>query len=332
MNQLKSPLLKIDNLQTQFKTSEGIIKAANNVSFEIYPGEIIGVVGESGCGKSVTALSIMQLIPKPHGEITSGKILYRDTNILTLKEKEMQKIRGKEISIIFQEPMTSLNPVLTIEKQLTEQMLLHLKLNYKDAYLKAIELLEMVGMPDPKSILKKHPHNLSGGMRQRIMIAIAISCNPKLIIADEPTTSLDVTIQAQILETLKSLCQTSNTALILITHNLGIIARYAKRVIVMYAGKIIEEGNSVDIYHNPKHPYTLGLLKSIPKLNNSPNVKLESIPGNPPDLNNLPSGCSFQSRCFLANEKCKLEPTITNISEQHWSACWNHAELNGFQI
>ena len=328
MNKLKSPLLKINNLQTQFKTSEGIIKAANNVSFEIYPGEIIGIVGESGCGKSVTALSIMQLIPKPHGEIKSGDIIYRDTNILNLKEKEMQKIRGKEISIIFQEPMTSLNPVLTIEKQLTEQMLLHLGLKYKEAYFKAIKLLEMIGMPDPKSILKKYPHNLSGGMRQRIMIAIAISCNPKLIIADEPTTSLDVTIQAQILETLKSICQTSDAALILITHNLGIIARYAKRVIVMYAGKIIEEGNSIDIYHSPKHPYTLGLLRSVPKLNTSYNTKLEAIPGNPPDLNNLPSGCSFQSRCFLANEKCKIEPPMTAVSEQHWSACWNYTELN----
>ena len=328
MNKLKSPLLKINNLQTQFKTSEGIIKAANNVSFEIYPGEIIGIVGESGCGKSVTALSIMQLIPKPHGEIKSGDIIYRDTNILNLKEKEMQKIRGKEISIIFQEPMTSLNPVLTIEKQFTEHMLLHLGLKYKEAYFKAIKLLEMIGMPDPKSILKKYPHNLSGGMRQRIMIAIAISCNPKLIIADEPTTSLDVTIQAQILETLKSICQTSDAALILITHNLGIIARYAKRVIVMYAGKIIEEGNSIDIYHSPKHPYTLGLLKSVPKLNNSTNTKLEAIPGNPPDLNNLPSGCSFQSRCFLANEKCKVEPPMTAVSEQHWSACWNYTELN----
>ena len=328
MNQLKSPLLKIENLQTQFKTSEGIIKAANNVSFEIYPGEIIGIVGESGCGKSVTALSIMQLIPKPHGEIKEGQILYRNKNILDLNEKEMQKLRGNEISIIFQEPMTSLNPVLNIEKQLTEQMLLHLGLRHKEATIKAIELLEIVGMPDPKSILKKYPHNLSGGMRQRIMIAMAISCNPKLIIADEPTTSLDVTIQAQILETLKTICKTSDTALILITHNLGIIARYAKRVIVMYAGKIIEEGNAIDIYHSPKHPYTLGLLRSVPKLNNSYNTKLEAIPGNPPDLNNLPSGCSFQSRCFLANEKCNIEPPMTAVSEQHWSACWNHTELN----
>ena len=207
-------------------------------------------------------------------------------------------------------------------------MLLHLGLRHKEATIKAIELLEIVGMPDPKSILKKYPHNLSGGMRQRIMIAMAISCNPKLIIADEPTTSLDVTIQAQILETLKSICKTSDTALILITHNLGIIARYAKRVIVMYAGKIIEEGNAIDIYHSPKHPYTLGLLRSVPKLNNSYNTKLEAIPGNPPDLNNLPSGCSFQSRCFLANEKCNIEPPMTAVSEQHWSACWNHTELN----
>ena len=328
MNELKSPLLKIENLQTQFKTSEGIIKAANNVSFEIYPGEVIGIVGESGCGKSVTALSIMQLIPKPHGEIKDGQILYKNKDILNLNEKEMQKIRGNEISIIFQEPMTSLNPVLTIEKQLTEQMLLHLGLKYKEARLKAIELLVLVGMPDPKSILKKYPHNLSGGMRQRIMIAIAISCNPKLIIADEPTTSLDVTIQAQILETLKSICETSDTALVLITHNLGIIARYAKRVIVMYAGKIVEEGNAVDLYNSPKHPYTLGLLRSVPKLNSSPDANLEAIPGNPPDLNNLPNGCSFQPRCYLINEKCNVEPTITPVSDQHRTACWNYTELN----
>ena len=204
----------------------------------------------------------MQLIPKPHGEIKSGDIIYRDTNILNLKEKEMQKIRGNEISIIYQEPMTSLNPVLTIEKQLTEQMLLHLGLKYKEAYFKAIKLLEMIGMPDPKSILKKYPNNLSGGMRQRIMIAIAISCNPKLIIADEPTTSLAVTIQAQILETLKSICQTSDAALILITHNLGIIARYAKRVIVMYAGKIIEEGEKDSIFNQPQKQYTKNLLQA----------------------------------------------------------------------
>lgn len=327
MSQLKTPLLKVKNLETQFETSQGIIKAANDISFEINSGEIIGIVGESGCGKSVTALSIMQLIPKPHGKITSGQILYKNTDMLKLKEKEMQKIRGKEISIIFQEPMTSLNPVLTIEKQLLEQLLHHLGLKYKDAYIKAIELLEMVGMPDPESVLKKYPHNLSGGMRQRIMIAIAISCNPKLIIADEPTTSLDVTIQAQILETLKFICQTSGTALILITHNLGIIARYAKRVIVMYAGKIIEEGNSLDIYHSPKHPYTSGLLKSVPKLNNAPDVKLQAIPGSPPDLHRLPTGCSFRPRCFLANDQCKIEPNLTPISEQHWSACWNHSEL-----
>ncbi len=319
-----APLLEVKNLVTQFFTMEGVVKAVDDISYDLEPGETLGLVGESGCGKSVSALSVMRLIPWPPGKVMSGEVIFEGEDLLKIDADEMRSIRGKEIAMVFQEPMTSLNPVLTIGRQLTETMELHLNLDKQGAQQRAVDLLQMVGIPDPDRRLAQYPHQFSGGMRQRVMIAMALSCNPRLLIADEPTTALDVTIQAQILELMKSLCREFGTALIVITHNLGVVARYADRVNVMYAGKIIEKGTSEEIYHQPKHPYTLGLLQSVPRLDEPRRVKLEPIEGQPPDLINLPPGCSFRSRCRYSVDKCEVDvpPLEVYDSNGHVAACW----------
>lgn len=318
-----SKLLEINNLSTNFSTPRGILKAVNNISYNVNSGEIVGIVGESGSGKSVSALSIMRLVPDPPGKIVNGEIIFNNQDILKLSNSEMRKLRSKDISMIFQEPMTCLNPVLTIQRQLTETLELHLNLTPKQAYGRSKDLLSMVGIPDPERILKSFPHTLSGGMRQRIMIAIAISCNPKLIIADEPTTALDVTIQAQILDLLKTITSDIGSAMIIITHNLGIVAKYADRVLVMYGGKIIENSPASDIYYSPKHPYTLGLLRAVPRLDAPIKNKLATIDGITPDLTESVIGCNFSSRCEFSIDKCnKEQPPFSIVGKEHYSACW----------
>ena len=316
------PLLEVQNLNTNFYTGEGVVKAVNNVSYTVEVGETIGLVGESGSGKSVSALSILRLVPYP-GQIVSGRVMFQGTDLLSLSDREMQSIRGRRIGMVFQEPMTSLNPVLTIERQLTEALETHLGLNRDGARKRAIDLLDRVGIPDPHQRIKEHPHKLSGGMRQRVMIAMALSCGPDLIIADEPTTAVDVTIQAQLLELMKNLTREFNVALIIISHNMGIVARYVDRVAIMYAGKIVEQGSVMQIFKSPQHPYTIGLQRSIPRLDLERKEKLEPIPGQPPDLARLPSGCSFMERCTYAVDRCATqEPNSVEVGEDHWSACW----------
>ena len=306
-------LLEVKNLRTHFYTIEGEVKAVDGVSYDLQPGEILGLVGESGCGKSVSAMSVMRLIPWPPGKILDGEVLFDGVDLLQLEEEEMRKIRGKEIGMVFQEPMTSLNPVLTIGKQLTETMELHLGLTPEEATSRAIELLEMVGIPDAGSRLPQYPHQFSGGMRQRVMIAMAMSCNPRLIIADEPTTALDVTIQAQILDLMQDLCRQNGVALIVITHNLGVVARYADRVNVMYAGNVVERGSAQEIYHNPQHPYTKGLLNSVPRLDDTVKKKLDPIQGLPPSLSK-PCLCQFCG---------ESQPTLVEVSKDHLAARCN---------
>ena len=299
------------------------MKAVDGVSYELEAGETLGLVGESGCGKSVSALSIMRLIPDPPGRIVGGEVIFEGEDLLKLPDHQMRRVRGKQISMVFQEPMTSLNPVLSIERQLTEALELHLRMSKRDARKEAVRRLEQVGIPDPERRIKQFPHQFSGGMRQRVMIAIALSCNPKLIIADEPTTALDVTIQAQILELMESLSAEHGVSLIIITHNLGVVARYAKKVNIMYAGKIIERGSAIEIYRNPSHPYTLGLLNSVPRLDLPRREKLDPIEGQPPDLTNLPPGCSFRERCRYSIERCVEEfPPFQQVMDGHYSACF----------
>ncbi|MQG18226.1 MAG: ABC transporter ATP-binding protein [SAR202 cluster bacterium] len=323
-----SKLLEINNLSTNFFTPRGILKAVNNISYNVNSGEIVGIVGESGSGKSVSALSIMGLVPNPPGKIISGEIIFNGQNILKFSNSKMRKLRSKEISMIFQEPMTCLNPVLTIQRQLTETLELHLKLTPKQSFSRSKELLSMVGIPDAERILKNFPHTLSGGMRQRIMIAIAISCNPKLIIADEPTTALDVTIQAQILDLLKTITSDIGSAMIIITHNLGIVAKYADRVLVMYGGKIIENSPAEEIYYSPKHPYTLGLLRAVPRLDAPIKNQLETIEGTTPDLTESIIGCNFSSRCEFSTNKCEKEdPPFSIVGKEHYSACWESNKI-----
>jgi oligopeptide transport system ATP-binding protein len=320
---LAEPLLQVKDLKTQFFTEEGVVNAVNGVSYDVQPGEILGLVGESGCGKTVSALSILRLIPSPPGKITSGEILFEGENVLKMDEEEIRHIRGNKIGMIFQEPMTSLNPVLTIGRQLTETLELHLKMDKQAATQRAVELLEMVGIPEAKSRVGDYPHQFSGGMRQRVMIAMALSCNPKLLLADEPTTALDVTIQAQILELLTRLTRELGTAVIIITHNLGVVARYADRVNVMYAGRVIETAAATELYHNPRHPYTLGLLRSVPRLDMARKEKLDPIEGMPPDLIHMGPGCPFRPRCRYAVDRCKEEdPPLVSVGAEHWSACW----------
>ena len=305
-------LLQVNGLKTHFFTFEGIVKAVDGITYDLDEGETLGLVGESGCGKSVSALSLMRLIPDPPGKILEGEVIFNGEDILKIDMDDMRRIRGASMAMVFQEPMTSLNPVLTIEKQLTETLELHMGMSAQQAKQAAADLLEKVGIPDPDRRIKQYPHQFSGGMRQRVMIAMALSCNPKLIIADEPTTALDVTIQAQILELMKSLTTEFGVALIIITHNLGVVARYADRVNIMYAGKIIERGTAREIYANPRHPYTIGLLNSVPRLDQPRKEKLEPIEGQPPDLINLPGGCAFRARCRW---------------EGHLTACWRSADL-----
>jgi len=316
-------LLEVKDLCTSFFTYAGEVKAVDGVSFHLDVGEAIGIVGESGCGKSVTVQSIMRLIPNPPGKIIGGSVDFSGEDLLKKSEKQMESIRGKDISMIFQDPMTSLNPVLTVGLQLTEVLKRHEGLTGKAATSRAVELLELVGISNPESRLNQYPHQFSGGMRQRVMIAIALACNPKLLIADEPTTALDVTIQAQILELMKDLKSKINTSIIMITHDLGVVAGLCSRVIVMYGGKIIESGNTNDIYYKPKHPYTWGLLKSVPRLDADRNTKLIPIPGTPIDLLNSPKGCGFAPRCTHCMRVCTEQtPEYTQLGEGHQVACW----------
>ena len=296
MEQAGDVLLDVKNLQTQFKTSGGVVRAVDGVSWDVRAGETVALVGESGCGKSVSALSIMRLVSEPAGRIVGGEILFKGRDLLKLSEGEMRHVRGREIGMIFQEPMTSLNPVLTVGRQLTEPPEIHLGMTPAQSRARAVELLGMVGISDPERRLQQYPHQFSGGMRQRMMIAMSMACNPALIIDDEPTTALDVTIQAQILELMKGLSRKLGVAMVMITHNLGVVARYADRVNVMYAGRIVERGTAAEIYANPRHPYTLGLLRSVPRLDEPRRAKLLPIQGQPPDLTRLPPGCSFQPR------------------------------------
>ena len=321
-------LLEIKDLQTQFFTSSGIVKAVDGITYDVNAGETVAVVGESGCGKSVSALSILRLVAEPAGKVVGGTINFQGQDLLKLSAVEMRKIRGKDIAMVFQEPMTSLNPVLTIGLQLTETLIQHLDVNQDEANTRAIELLGLVGISEPERRLSQYPHHLSGGMRQRVMIAMALCCDPKLIIADEPTTALDVTIQAQILELMKNLTRDFGVAMIIITHNLGVVARYADRVNVMYAGKIIETGTAEDIYHNPRHPYTIALLKSVPRLDQPRVAKLDPVQGQPPDLSKLDDGCSFRPRCRYATDKCaQAIPPLEAIDGVHKSACFRRDEL-----
>ena len=321
-------LLEVKDLATHFFTQDGVVKAVDGISYNLAEGEVLGVVGESGCGKSVHALSIMRLVANPPGRTVGGEILFEGEDLLNMDDSEMRHIRGNRIAMVFQEPMTSLNPVLTIGRQLTETLELHQNMARQEARARAAELLQTVGIPDAESRLSDYPHQFSGGMRQRVMIAMALSCNPRLIIADEPTTALDVTIQAQILELMRDLAEEFGTAMVIITHNLGVVARYAHRVVVMYAGKIVETGTAHDIYRNPRHPYTLALLNSVPRLDATERVRLDAIQGLPPDLVDLPQGCSFAPRCKYAYERCTQEtPILVETDTNHTSACWRHDEL-----
>jgi oligopeptide transport system ATP-binding protein len=316
-------LLQVKDLKTYFFTDEGVVKAVDGVTYDVQEGETLGLVGESGCGKTVSALSILRLIPSPPGKIISGEILFDGNDLVKAGEDEIRHIRGNRIAMVFQEPMTSLNPVLTIGRQLTEALELHLKLDHNAAERRAVELLELVGIPESATRIHDYPHQFSGGMRQRVMIAMALSCNPKLLLADEPTTALDVTIQAQILEILARLSREFGTAVVIITHNLGVVARYADRVNVMYAGKVAETASAAELYANPRHPYTLGLLKSVPRLDQARKAKLDPIEGVPPDLVNMPQGCPFYPRCSFRVDKCATEmPPLFKVAENHMSACW----------
>jgi oligopeptide/dipeptide ABC transporter ATP-binding protein len=322
-------LLDVRSLRTEFATRGGIVQAVDDVSLDIREGETVALVGESGCGKSVTALSIMRLVPGPAGRIVGGEVLFRGRNLLALSEEEMRRVRGREIAMVFQEPMTSLNPVLSVGRQLTEGLEIHLGMTPAQARERAIELLAMVGIPDPRRRLAQYPHQFSGGMRQRMMIAMALACQPALILADEPTTALDVTIQAQILELLKDLSRRFGVAMLIITHNLGVVARYADRVNVMYAGKLVEHGAARDVYARPRHPYTLGLLRSVPRLDEPRRARLDPIEGQPPDLTRLPPGCAFQARCAFRIERCRQErPPLRPIGgDGHLAACWESERL-----
>ncbi|MGQ0544629.1 MAG: ABC transporter ATP-binding protein [Betaproteobacteria bacterium] len=320
-------LLEVRDLHTSFQTSAGVVRAVDGVSWDIQEGETVALVGESGCGKSVSALSVMRLVAEPAGRIESGEILYKERDLLKLSEEEMRGVRGREIGMIFQEPMTSLNPVLSIGRQLTEGLEIHMKMAPREAQARAVELLGMVGIPDPARRLAQYPHHFSGGMRQRMMIAMALACNPSLILADEPTTALDVTIQAQILELMKDLAQRLGVAMLIITHNLGVVARYADRVNVMYAGRIIEQASAAELYANPRHPYTLGLLRSVPRLDEPRRARLAPIEGQPPDLTRLPRGCAFSPRCAFRVERCTEAPPLHALDAGHRSACWECERL-----
>ena len=321
-------LLEVENLHVHFVTTRGVVRAVEGISYKVKPGETVALVGESGCGKSVSSLAIMQLLAKPAGRIVAGRILFQGRNLLDLSEDEMREIRGRDIAMVFQEPMSSLNPVLTIGFQIMEPLLIHLNMTMAAARARAGELLKMVGMPDPERRLDQYPHQFSGGMRQRVMIAIALSCNPKLIIADEPTTALDVTIQAQILKLMKDLSRELGIALVVITHNLGIVARYADRVNVMYAARLAEQGTATAVFAKPLHPYTAGLLRSVPRLDRPRGRKLETIDGLPPNLLEPPPGCRFAPRCAAKIDRCEREvPPLAQVEPHRYSACLRAGEM-----
>jgi oligopeptide/dipeptide ABC transporter, ATP-binding protein, C-terminal domain len=328
------PLLTINSLTTRFHTQDGIVHAVNGISYSMDPGEILGVVGESGCGKSVHALSIMRLIQIPPGEIAAGEVWFNGRSLLQLGDKEIRQVRGREIAMVFQDPMSSLNPVFTVGFQICEALMLHKNMNKTQARERAGELLNLVGIPEAKSRLDNYPHQFSGGMRQRVMIAMALSCEPKLLIADEPTTALDVTIQAQIIELVIKLQKELGMAVMWITHDLGIVAEMVHKINVMYAGFIIERGEVREIYNQTKHPYTLGLLGSLPSIDEAPGTRLVSIPGLPPDLIKLPKGCPFYVRCTYRAERCREErPELESIdsNEQHVVACWRWREIQALR-
>ena len=323
------PLLEVRDLHTEFRTGAGVVPAVDGISYTVERGETVAIVGESGSGKTAGALSILRLIPDPPGRITQGQILFAGRDLLQLSDEEIRQVRGADIGMIFQEPMTSLNPVLTIGRQITETLEQHRGADRDAAQKRAVDLLGLVGIADPVRRLKQYPHQLSGGMRQRIMIAIALACDPKMVIADEPTTALDVTIQAQILELMKQLTHRLDVALIIITHNLGVVARYANRVNVMYAGRIVESGPATQIYHDPRHPYTMALLRSVPRLDRPRLARLDPVDGQPPDLTRLDAGCSFRPRCRFAVEACaRSGPPLQRVGEgQHYAACFRSNEI-----
>ncbi len=329
-------LLEVVDLRTYFFTRQGVVKAVDGVDFALKPKETLAIVGESGCGKSITALSLLRLIPDPPGRIISGSIKLDGVDLIDLDEEEMRRVRGIDLSMIFQEPMTSLNPVMTIGKQIAEVLLLHQGMTTKQAYARAVEMLRLVKIPEPEQRVKEYPHQLSGGMRQRAMIAIALACNPKVLIADEPTTALDVTIQAQILNLIVELQNRLGTAVILITHDLGVVAETAQRVIVMYAGRKVEEADVGELFARPMHPYTRGLMASIPRLDlmrgevKDETERLLEIPGIVPPLSALPPGCAFAPRCAHADERCRTQyPPYEQKGSGHWAACWRADELFG---
>ncbi len=325
-NMSENTLLEIRDLTCTFDTEDGPARAVDGVTFSVNRGETLGVVGESGCGKTVTALSIMRLIQSPPGRVESGTIEFEGRDLLTLPDKEMRKVRGNDISMVFQEPMTSLNPVFTCGYQVEEAITLHQKVSKKEATALTLEMFRLVKIPDPVRVAKSYPHQLSGGMRQRVMIAMALSCKPKLLIADEPTTALDVTIQAQILDLLRSLQEEFNMAILMITHDLGVIAEMANRVVVMYAGKVMESGKVVDVFNRARHPYTQGLKASIPRLAQK-GMRLQTIPGKVPDPLEYPAGCRFSDRCKHAEYRCDAEPVnLREASENHWVRCWKDVE------
>ena len=325
---MTEPILDIEDLNISFYTRKGEIPAVMDFSMTVMPGETMGLVGESGCGKSVSALSVLRLVPSPPGRVTGGRILFEGRDLRKVNEEEIREVRGAQISMVFQEPMTSLNPVLSIGVQLTESMRTHLGLTRKQATARAVELLRLVGISEAESRLRQYPHHFSGGMRQRVMIAVALSCNPKLIIADEPTTALDVTIQAQILELMKDLTHRLGVALVLITHNLGVVARYADWVNVMYAGRIVESGSTDRIFANPRHPYTIGLLNSVPRMDREAQDRLVPIEGQPPDLGRLDEGCAYRPRCRWAVEDCALSrPPLTALGDGQPAACFRAGDL-----
>jgi peptide/nickel transport system ATP-binding protein len=319
-----TPLIEVNNLEVQFEVRGVTLRAVDDVSFSIAPGETLGLVGESGCGKSVTASAIMRLVPQPPGKIAGGQVQFDDVDLLKLSEKKMRAIRGNRISMIFQEPMTSLNPVYTVGDQVAEVIQLHQKLKRREAMEKVVEVFGHVGIPAPETRVHDHPHKMSGGMRQRVMIAMALACNPRLMIADEPTTALDVTIQAQILDLMNKLKSDTGAAILFITHDLGVIAEMAQRVAVMYAGKMMEYAKVTDLFDNPKHPYTIGLMTSVPAMSKG-KERLTTIPGVVPSLFQIPDGCPYYDRCPDAKEFCKEKlPAMTEVRKGHWVRCWNY--------
>ena len=321
-------ILEVEDLRTYFYTDDGIVKAVDGISFNLQYGETLGIVGETGSGKSVTALSILRLIPQPHGKVVSGRILFDGKDLLSVNLRELQEYRGNKISMIFQDPMTSLNPVFTIGNQIMESLILHQKLDKKSAKKGAIELLQMVGIAEPEKRLSNYPHEFSGGMRQRVMIAMAIANKPDILIADEPTTALDVTIQAQILELINEIKRKTNSSTILITHDLGVVAKYADRVMVMYAGKAVEFSEVDDIYYKPMHPYTMGLMNSITRLDKRKKSRLKPIEGSPPSLIDLPAGCTFKDRCLFSRDECGLKyPPLIEFEKGHMVACLRVKEI-----